>query len=180
MSNALKQIYRQCPARQCPARQCPARPLFPDNVLHVHFTVIREAAEMAGERTRACEGLWGGVGVVQTCWSWPWFLASVKEAHEGRRPLSREGRFWQASEDGSACLFSRITSSAFLHRSFEDLQSLLTKGGKKKGRGGGGLSCCTTLNRRTAFSGRGGTHLPSQRPEGGGRRITNLKLDLAT
>lgn len=50
-----------------------------------------------------------------------------------KRPMKEGGH----SPDGSACLFSRITSSAFLHRSFEDLQSLLTKGGKKKERGGG-------------------------------------------
>lgn len=94
-----------------------------------------------------------------------------------KRPMKEGGH---SPEDGSACLLSRITSSAFLHRSFEDLQSLLTKGGKKKERGGEDPSCCITLNRRTAFSRQGGTHQQSQRPEGGGRRITNLKLDLAT
>lgn len=93
-----------------------------------------------------------------------------------KRPMKEGGH----SPDGSTCLFSRITSSAFLHRSFEDLQSLLTNGGKKKERGGEDPSCCITLNRRTAFSRQGGTHQQSQRPEGGGRRITNLKLDLAT
>lgn len=51
-----------------------------------------------------------------------------------KRPMKEGGH---SPEDGSTCLLSRITSSAFLHRSFEDLQSLLTKGGKKKERGGG-------------------------------------------
>lgn len=61
--------------------------VLPGSVLHIHFTVLREAAEMAGERMRACEGLWGGgqggAGPSPGCW------LSVKEAHEGRRPLSR-------------------------------------------------------------------------------------------
>lgn len=48
-----------------------------------------------------------------------------------KRPMKEGGH----SPDDSACLFSRITSSAFLHCSFEDLQSLLTNGGKKKERG---------------------------------------------